>query len=84
MKDDGPDIVCARCNTPVVFKDVSPGYYAVCPEHDEDLYQMETVCLSCGNELCSCNDPDNRWQSSEYDDKFLDNDVPDTQVSRSL
>jgi len=41
-------------------------------------------CMDCGNELCSCNDPSNRWQSSIYDDEFLDNDVPDTQVSRSL
>jgi hypothetical protein len=63
------EIVCNRCETPVVFKDVSPGYFAVCPNHDEDLYQMETCCNNCGNELCSCNDPDNRWQSSEYDDK---------------
>lgn len=36
-------IVCARCNTPVVFTDVSDGYYAVCPQHDEDLYWYETM-----------------------------------------
>jgi len=34
--------VCNRCNTPVVFEDVSPGYFAVCPEHYEDLYKFET------------------------------------------
>jgi hypothetical protein len=34
--------VCRRCETPVVFDDVSEGYFAVCPEHDEDLYVFET------------------------------------------
>ena len=33
---------CKRCDTVVVFIDVTPGYYAVCPRHDEDLYQFET------------------------------------------
>lgn len=33
---------CNRCDTEVVFVDVSPDYFAVCPEHDEDLYQFET------------------------------------------
>lgn len=32
---------CNRCGSVVSFEDVSPGYYAVCPEHDEDLYKME-------------------------------------------
>ncbi len=35
-------IVCARCKAPVQFDEVSPDYYAYCPEHDEDLYQFET------------------------------------------
>lgn len=35
-------IVCARCRTPVSFEQVSDGYYAVCPYHDEDLYDFET------------------------------------------
>jgi hypothetical protein len=35
-------IICKRCNSEVSFKDVSPGYYAVCPEHYEDLYKFET------------------------------------------
>lgn len=35
--------VCRRCGTPVSYDDVSPGYFAVCPEHDEDLYLIETV-----------------------------------------
>ena len=34
--------VCSRCDTPVIYEDVSQGYYAVCPTHDEDLYQFET------------------------------------------
>jgi len=34
--------VCSRCATPVVFDEVSDGYYAVCPQHDEDVYQFET------------------------------------------
>ena len=33
--------VCHRCKTPVTFDDVSEGYYAVCPEHYEDLYEFE-------------------------------------------
>lgn len=33
--------VCVRCGTFVVYTDVTPGYYAVCPKHDEDLYQFE-------------------------------------------
>ena len=34
--------VCVRCKTPVIYTSVSPGYYAVCPEHEEDLYSFET------------------------------------------
>ena len=33
--------VCNRCDTPVSFDDVSPGYWAVCPKHDEDLFMIE-------------------------------------------
>jgi hypothetical protein len=33
---------CNRCNAKVVFENVSPNYYAVCPEHYEDLYKFET------------------------------------------
>ena len=33
--------VCNRCDTPVDFDDVSPGYWASCPEHDEDLDKWE-------------------------------------------
>lgn len=36
-------IVCIRCNTPVVFEQVSAGYFAVCPQHYEDLYKFETM-----------------------------------------
>lgn len=37
--------VCARCKTPVVFENVTEGYVAVCPEHDEDLLlsEIETI-----------------------------------------
>jgi hypothetical protein len=38
----GNNHVCARCNTPVEFSDVSEGYFATCPNHDEDLYEFET------------------------------------------
>jgi hypothetical protein len=34
-------ILCNRCNTPVSFDEVSPGYWAVCPEHNEDLFMIE-------------------------------------------
>jgi hypothetical protein len=34
--------VCSRCETPVEYENVSSGYYAYCPSHDEDLYQFET------------------------------------------
>jgi hypothetical protein len=33
---------CNRCDTPVVYVGVSTGYSCVCPEHDEDLYLIET------------------------------------------
>jgi len=33
---------CNRCHTTVLFTDVSDGYFAQCPEHDEDLFQFET------------------------------------------
>jgi len=39
----GTVIICSRCATVVTFKDVTPGYFAVCPEHDEDLFTFETV-----------------------------------------
>ena len=35
--------VCGRCLTPVTFDDVSLGYWATCPEHDEDLNEWECV-----------------------------------------
>jgi hypothetical protein len=34
--------VCTRCESEVSFENVSEGYYAVCLEHDEDLYKIET------------------------------------------
>lgn len=33
--------LCNRCKTPVIFDDVTPGYWAACPNHDEDLNQWE-------------------------------------------
>lgn len=33
--------VCSRCKTPVIYQNISPGYFAVCPEHEEDLYTFE-------------------------------------------
>jgi len=38
--------VCNRCNTPVIFETVSKGYFAVCPKHDEDLYEIECSIMS--------------------------------------
>lgn len=37
-------IVCSRCHEPVCFdkENVSPGYYAFCSKHDEDLDKWET------------------------------------------
>jgi len=32
---------CLRCGTGVSFENVSEGYFAVCPKHDEDLYEIE-------------------------------------------
>lgn len=34
--------VCSRCKDAVSFEEVSDGYYAVCLQHDEDLYSFET------------------------------------------
>lgn len=39
-------ICCTRCETPVSFDDVCEGYFAVCPHHEEDLYEFETMLLS--------------------------------------
>jgi transcription initiation factor IIE alpha subunit len=35
-------IICNRCETEVTFDEVSEGYFAFCPKHDEDLYKIET------------------------------------------
>jgi hypothetical protein len=35
------EAVCNRCNTPVEFENVTPGYFAWCPHHDEDLFKFE-------------------------------------------
>jgi hypothetical protein len=35
--------VCNRCETPVKFSGVTAGYWAVCPEHDEDLDKWECI-----------------------------------------
>lgn len=32
---------CARCDSMLTFHDTTPGYYATCPEHDEDLDKWE-------------------------------------------
>jgi len=54
--------VCSRCQTPVVFDNVSSGYYAVCPNHDEDLYEFETRTLDSLT-LVTCN-----WCEMKDDD----------------
>ncbi len=36
-------LVCKRCGTKVSKNDVSEGYSAYCPSHDEDLYSFETT-----------------------------------------
>lgn len=45
--------VCRRCHTAVRDTDI-PGYSYYCPEHDEDLYEFETVFLYWGRELKPC------------------------------
>ena len=32
---------CARCDSMLTFHDTTPGYYATCPQHDEDLDKWE-------------------------------------------
>jgi hypothetical protein len=32
---------CARCDSMLTFHDTTAGYYATCPEHDEDLDKWE-------------------------------------------
>lgn len=34
--------VCSRCGDAVSFENVSDDYYAVCLQHDEDLFEFET------------------------------------------
>lgn len=41
-------LACVRCGTQVSFENVSEGYYAVCPSHDEDLYKIEVEEISNG------------------------------------
>ena len=59
---------CARCYSELVYMNVSPGYFGVCPEHDEDLYmtEVEWCCDYCGNTECSCKDPDMNPDSPFY------------------
>lgn len=33
---------CNRCDTPVIYSEVSAGYSCACPSCDEDLYLFET------------------------------------------
>jgi hypothetical protein len=37
---------CNRCDATVLFTGVSDGYFAVCPQHYEDLYKFETYELT--------------------------------------
>lgn len=37
--------VCARCNTPISFENVTSGYYGTCPHDDEDLLELEVILL---------------------------------------
>lgn len=39
---ENAQIICSRCKSPVSFEDVSEHYFAVCLEHDEDLFEFET------------------------------------------
>ena len=45
-------VVCARCKTKVTDDVSNPDYKFYCPEHDEDLYSIETltVCCKCKRE----------------------------------
>lgn len=38
--------ICVRCGNTVSFENVSHGYYAVCLEHDEDLYRFEVEVIA--------------------------------------
>jgi hypothetical protein len=73
LGEDDEVIVCARCKTEVSFEDVTKGYYAVCPEHDEDLdeWEIATVPLSKVNR-CTCGRDDletgNLGEPAEHDD----------------
>ena len=42
MTKTEPKLRHARCGAPTSFEDVSDGYYAQCPECDEDLFSFET------------------------------------------
>lgn len=60
-------IVCARCKTKVTDDVSNPDYSFYCPEHDEDLYSIETisVCCKCKREFQS---DDTRF-ITEHDDE---------------
>jgi hypothetical protein len=42
---------CARCETRVIFENVSKGYFGYCPNHDEDLFEFETETTNNEREL---------------------------------
>ena len=37
---------CNRCHTMVEHEEVSNGYFAYCPSHDEDLFSFETYLVT--------------------------------------
>lgn len=42
--EHGKQSTCGRCGTIVEWDNVSEGYYAYCPTHDEDLFSWEVLC----------------------------------------
>ena len=53
-------IVCARCGVEVLFGEaVSEGYFAVCPVHDEDLDEWETMVVPKAEALVPVECPQN-------------------------
>ena len=61
----------SRCHKPVLFTEVSEGYYAQCPECDEDVFAFEVeideeqlglYCPFCMDNKMSCGSCDDSYE----------------------
>jgi hypothetical protein len=58
---------CVRCDTPVSYTNVSPGYYAFCPWHNEDLFHFEVTSVITPSERQRCASCGATWTPGDTD-----------------